>query len=134
MAAPPDLALDLLPELFAVARLDPELGLPAWVQSSPFVSVTRTPSELSVVCHESVLPPSVPAQRGLRCLGVRGPLGFSEIGVLESLARPLAEAAISIFALSTYETDYLLVSEKALATTVRALSEAGFTVHGWAAT
>ena len=127
------LALDLLPELLAVARLDPEPGLPAWVHSSPFVSVTRSAKELSVVCYESVLPPSVPARRGLRCLGVRGPLGFSEVGVLESLARPLAEAGISIFAISTYETDHLLVSSESLEAAVRALSGAGFAVHGWGA-
>jgi hypothetical protein len=129
-AASRALALDLLPGLFAVARLDPGLGLPPWIHSSPFVSVTRSAAELSVVCSESALPPSVPARRGLRCLGVRGPLDFSEVGVLESLARPLAQAGISIFAISSYETDHLLVSHESLEAAVRALSGAGFTVHG----
>ncbi len=105
--------------------------MPAWAQSSAFVSVTRTPGELSVVCHEGVLPSSVEAERGFRCLGVRGPLGFSGTGILESLARPLAEADISIFALSTYDTDYLLVAAESLERAVRALAEAGHIVHGW---
>ena len=77
-----------------------------------------------------MLPPSQEAQRGFNCLCVRGPLGFSETGILESLARPLAEAGISIFALSTHDTDYVLVSAENLDRAVRALSEAGHTVHG----
>ena len=124
------LELDLLPELFAVARLDREANVPAWARSSTFFSVTRTPDELSVLCHESVLPSSVKAERGLRCLGVRGPLAFSETGILESLARPLAEAGISIFALSTYDTDYLLLAAAHLERAIQALAEAGHTVRG----
>ena len=128
-----ELELDLLADRFAIARLAPEADLPTWVHSSPFVSVTRTPAELSVVCHESVLPDSLEARRGFRCLGVRGPLSFSEIGILASLTHALAEAGISIFALSTHDTDYLLVAAESLDDAVRALTAAGHVVHGWGA-
>ena len=126
------LELDLLPEPFAVAHLRPDAACPGWAQSSRLLSITRTPTELSVLCHESAVPRSVEAQRGLRCLAVRGPLSFSETGILESLATPLAEAGVSIFALSTWETDYLLVPEAGLQRAMRALSEAGHSLHGWA--
>ena len=128
-AASHKLELDLLRERFAVARCDPNAGIPAWAQSSPFISITRTPEELSVVCHEAVVPGSLAAKRGLRCLGVRGPLSFSQVGILESLARPLADASISILAISTYDTDYLLVAGANLDRAIQALIEAGHSVY-----
>jgi hypothetical protein len=85
------------------------------------------------VCLESVVPRSARAQRGFRCLRVRGPLSFTTSGILDSLAHPLAKAHVSIFALSTFDTDYLLVSEQALAQAVEVLSASGHTIHGWAA-
>ena len=123
-----NLALDLLNDRFAISRLHPESAIPGWVYSSPFFSVTRSDSELSVVCCESVLPPGLPAERGFRCLRVRGPLDFSETGILESLARPLAEAEVSIFALSTYDTDYILVPHESLETAIDSLTNAGHVV------
>lgn len=124
------LTLDLLPGRFAAARLDPEAAVPEWAETSPLMSVTRTASELSVICAESAVPPTSRAQRGLRCLAVRGPLDFVAVGVLESLARPLAEADISVLALSTYDTDYLFVADEHLDAAVRALTGAGFSIHG----
>ena len=106
--------LELLPETFAVARLERDSETPAWVQGGPLVSVTRTRAELSIVCAEASVPSDVKVQRGFRCLRVLGPLNFAEIGVLESLANPLASAGISIFALSTYDTDYLLIKAEHL--------------------
>lgn len=128
-----ELHLDLLPERFAVARLDPQSSIPGWALSSAFYSVTRTPDELSVVCQQSALPSSVEAQRDLCCLAVRGPLSFTQIGILHSLAGPLAKAGISIFAVSTFDTDYLLVFARQLAEAIEALSGAGHTVHREAA-
>ena len=126
MATPRELAL--LPERLAVARLDPQAPVPAWAQGGPLVSVTRTASELSIVCAEASVPADVRAQRGYLGLRVSGPLDFAEVGVLESLARPLAEAGISILALSTFDTDYLLVAEPALEAATAALSAAGHRV------
>ena len=75
-----------------------------------------------------MLPSGLPAERGFRCLRVRGPLDFSETGILESLARPLAEADVSIFALSTYDTDYILVPHESLETAIDSLMKAGHVV------
>lgn len=91
--------------------------------------MTRTTDELSILCHESAVPASAAAQRGFRCFKVRGPLAFSEIGVLDSLAHPLARAGISIMALSTYDTDYLFVSEPDLEAAIEVLAGAGHTIH-----
>ncbi len=124
------LELDILPQLFAVARFDADTDIPAWAESSPFVSITRTPGELSVLCHEAVLPASIDAHRGLRCLAVRGPLDFSDIGILASLTQTLAAIDVSVFVVSTYDTDYLLVASARLDAAARALTDSGHVVHG----
>ena len=123
------LELDLLPGRYAIARFDAGAAVPAWAHTSAFSSVTRTPAELSVVCDESALPLDLDAERGFHCLGLRGPLEFSEIGILAALTGILAKAEISVFAISTYDTDYLLVAEASLDAAVRTLTESGHTVH-----
>jgi hypothetical protein len=122
------LTLDLLPGSYAVCRLDAGEPLPAWAGAGPFVSVTRTEAELSVVCPQGSVPAGVRAEPGWRGLKVRGPLGFGTTGVLASLAGPLASSGVSIFVVSTYDTDYLLVQERDLERGVDALSRAGHTV------
>jgi hypothetical protein len=125
------LALALLAERFAICRLSAETAIPAWALSGPLTSITRTPDELSVVCAESSVPAGVViVSAGWRCLRVTGPLDFALTGVLAALAGPLAEEGISIFALSTYDTDYLLVREQETARAVGALIRAGHTVDG----
>lgn len=121
----PHLTLTLLPETLAVCRLAPDAPLPDWAVAGPFFAVTRTRDELSVVCQQEQIPDGVTCQPGWRCLQVAGPLNFSLTGVLASLALPLAQAGVSIFALSTYDTDYLLVSETALDAALAALRNAG---------
>jgi hypothetical protein len=128
------LELDLEPGSFAVARLDAGEPLPDWVSDcltgGDFVSVTRSTRELSIVCPDSCVPESVRAERGLRALCVRGPLPFTETGVLASLASLLAAAGVSLFALSTFDTDYLFVAAPALSDAVTALTEGGHGVYG----
>ena len=121
--------LEVLPERFAIAKLQADSEVPAWVQGGPLVSVTRTPAELSIVCAEASVPLDVNAERALRCLRIVGPLAFSEIGVLSSLTQPLARAGVSIFALSTYDTDYLLLAHAELEASLVALNEAGHVVR-----
>ena len=105
----PELTLVLLPGTFAVCRLGPQEPIPSVLSSCAFWSLTRTPDELSVVAPEGAVPATWQAEKGWRCLKVQGPLDFGLTGILSSLSAPLASAEISIFALSTYDTDYLLV-------------------------
>ena len=92
------------------------------------VSLTRTADELSVVCPQSAVPAGVQAERDWRCLRVAGALPFSAVGILSSLVTPLAAAGISVFALSTFDTDYLLVKEKDLEKAAAALTQHGHTL------
>ena len=122
----------LLPDLFAVCRLDPGAPLPVWAMSasSALVSITRTANELSIVCAQANVPDNVQREDNWRCLMVEGPLDFSLTGVLSALLTPLADAGVSIFALSTFDTDYLLVRAAQLDLAVEALSAAGHRVAG----
>ena len=122
---PLQLALSLLPATFAVCRLPAGAALPAWATAGAFYAVTRTADELSIVCVQEQVPVGVTCQPGWRCLQVAGQLDFALTGVLASLAQPLAAAGVSIFALSTYDTDYLLVPEVQLDAAQAALRSAG---------
>jgi hypothetical protein len=113
---------------FAVCRLTADAPLPAWVTAGEFLSITRTAGELSIVCQEEAVPQGVQCERGWRCLRVAGPLEFSLVGVLASLAVPLAEAGISIFVVSTFDTDYLLVKEEKRQQATEMLRQAGHAV------
>jgi len=120
--------LELLDGSYAVVRLEAGAAPPAWAAGGPFVSITRTEAELSVVCPEQAVPPDAQAERGWRCLRVAGPLGFGMTGILASLAGPLAASGVSIFVVSTYDTDYLLLQDRDLDRGTDALSRAGHTV------
>lgn len=126
---PPNLTLDLLPQTLAVARLNAADALPDWAQGGALLSIVRTPEELSIVVETRFVPDSVRAERGFRSLRVRGLLDFSLTGILNSLTGPLARAGVSLFAISTFDTDYLLVREQDLSTALCALKEEGHAVH-----
>jgi uncharacterized protein len=121
--------LTLLAERFAISRLAADAPVPDWATQGPFFSVTRTGDELSIVSELSHVPVGVQSQPGWRVLKVHGPFVLSEIGVLSALAAPLAEAKISLFAVSTIDTDYLLVAAETLSAAVTALGRAGHTIH-----
>lgn len=123
----PAVPLTLLPETVAVCRLEPGAPLPTWARGS-FVTVSRTPDELSITALEHLVPEGVRAERGWRVLKVRGPLDMALVGILAALAVPLAQAGLPIFAISTYDTDYLLVRGAHLEPAIRALEAAGHTV------
>ena len=110
---------------YAVARLAPESPLPTWLPPRGFFSITRTDHELSIVCDEDAIGDPVRVERGWRMLEVEGPIDFETTGVLASLVSPLAEREISVFAISTFDTDYLLVKEAQLARAIAALESAG---------
>jgi hypothetical protein len=124
-----NLALLVLPDTFAICRLSPDAPIPDWVLTGSFFSITRTADELSIVCFQSNVPSEIQCDRDWRCLKVEGPLDLSLIGILASLTAPLARAGIGIFAVSTYDTDYLLVPEKRLEEAVLVLSQEGHHVR-----
>ncbi len=121
------LTLSILPQLYAVCRLEPNGYIPNWaLLGDDFVSLTRTRDELSVVClQENVPMEGTQAERGWHCIKAEGPFDFSVSGVNAALAVPLAEANISVLAIATYETDHILVQEKDLERLVDVLTRAG---------
>jgi hypothetical protein len=122
------LTLTVLAETLAICRLAPG-AVPLWIAAADFVSITQTIDELSIVCREANVPSDVKADRGWRALKVAGPLDLALTGVLASLVNPLAEAQINIFAISTFDTDYLLVKGYNLAGACDVLRGAGFVVN-----
>jgi hypothetical protein len=123
------LELTLLQERFAVCRLAPDAAIPSWATGGSFCSITRTAEELSILVEESRVPDGVTSQPNWRGFQARGPFAFSEVGVLASLTGPLAAKEISLFVISTFDTDYLLVSGKKLAAAIAALEHAGHAIH-----
>ena len=125
MNAPPaGQRFGVLPGEYAVCRLAPDEAVPAWA-AGPFASVTRTEDELSVVCPAARVPPGIRAERDWRVLKIAGPFAFSTVGVLVSLAAPLAQAGISVLTIATFGTDYLLVKSGTLAEAVAVLTRTG---------
>ncbi len=124
------LTLRVLPGTYAVCRLSPGAPPPAWASAGPFVSITRTADEISVVCPDGAAPEGARCERGWRCLRAEGTLDLALVGVLASLLAPLAAAGVSVFALSTFDTDYLLVREADLGRAAEALRAAGHSVRG----
>lgn len=122
--------LALAPARLAVCRLSAGDPAPDWALASAFFSITRTGEELSIVCPEASVPPGVRAEVGFRALGVEGRLDFALTGILSSLLDPLAEAGIPVFAISTFDTDFVLVREKDLDRAVAALRGCGHRVSG----
>jgi hypothetical protein len=123
------LSLCILPGRLAVCRLPPDAPLPKPPHSTSFWSATRTEEELTVVLPEEAASTGWKAEKGWRCFKVLGPLDFSLTGILASLAASLAEAGIPIFAISTYDTDYILVKEENLEKAKQALLASGHSVE-----
>ena len=120
----------MLSETLAIARLAADAPVPEWVAGRDFISVVRTPRELSIVCRDDAVPAThAEVQRGFRALAVVGTLDFTLTGIVASLAAPLAAAGISIFGISTYDTDHILVREDRLADAAAVLAAAGHTVR-----
>lgn len=120
--------LEVLSSTLGICRLEAGQAVPRWATDTAFFSVTATSDEVSVVCPESSIPDGVVCSLGWRALKVKGALDFSEVGVLAALAEPLARAKISIFVVSTYDTDILMVRSSDLSKTVSVLEKAGHRV------
>lgn len=122
------LKLSLLQETCAICRLAPGSPIPSWVQSGDYWSITRTPEELSVVVPEAQVPQGVTASRGWRALRFAGPLPLDQTGILASVTAPLAAAHISVFALATFSTDFVLIPAAQQRAAIDALERAGHAV------
>jgi len=109
---------------YAVCRLEARTAIPTWAVGD-FVSITSTADELSVICPAERVPIGVVADRDWRVLKLVGPYAFSTVGVLASVATPLAQAGISLLVTATYDTDYVLVKAVTLTRAVAALVAAG---------
>lgn len=126
------LLLDVLAVHLHVCRLNHDAPIPSWLPrtSSPLTAIVRTDDELSIVCPAAEVPADVRHEGPWRALRVAGPLDFALVGILTRLTAPLAAAGIPIFALSTFDTDYVLVRARDLATAVTTLRDAGHAVRG----
>jgi hypothetical protein len=106
--------LSILPEKLSICHFAGKSSIPEWAKDISFCSITRTKAELSIVCPQDKITGGVLAERDWRAFKLEGDLGLASVGVIASLANPLADAGISIFNVSTYETNYILVEEKNL--------------------
>src|ERR1700688_3996030 len=119
--------LSLLSETFAICRLAPDAVVQEWATRGQFFSITRTSEELSVIAEAALVPERLRIDVGWRVMKVHGPFDLSEVGVLAALVDPLAGAGVSIFTISTFDTDYLLVQCIQLREAITALRNAGHT-------
>lgn len=121
------LTLKVFEDILGICRLDRSDQVPDWAEGN-FLSITRTSDELSIVCCQECIPEKIKSEQGWRYFKVEGTLDFSLVGILSSLSGTLARQGISIFAISTYDTDYILVKEQELDRAVKALRLAGYHV------
>ena len=121
----PSLNLLLLPDRYAVAQLPADAALPEWWPTHGMRHAGWTDDELSLVCEETCVPDDVRCQRGWRMFKLQGPFDFALTGILKAVLDPLATAGVGIFAISTFDTDYVLVQEPQLDLTVKALRAHG---------
>ena len=116
------LTMKLLKERLGLCRLTKNELIPQWAINSDFYSITKTLEELSIVCSQDNIPSNIKCEKEWRALKIERQLEFSLIGILASIGTILAQKGISIFAISTFDTDYVLVKEKDIANAIRALS------------
>jgi hypothetical protein len=117
--------ISVLKDDFAICRLNAFDGIPDWALQNPLSSVTRTSEELSIVCPTNVIPENLPCEQNWKCLKIHGPLDISEVGIISKLTSALAAEEISVFVLSTYDTDHIFVKTMNIEKTVKVLTDDG---------
>jgi len=117
-----------LPGPLAIVRLDPGSEIPGWAWAGSLSAVVRTSRELSIVCDETVVPNDVRAEKGWVALMLEGQFPLSMVGVLSSILEPLAKTRISVFVLSTFETDCVLVKAEQIERAMQVLGSEGHRV------
>ena len=124
------LKFSVVPGNFAISRLAAGSAIPDWIHCGAFCCVARSSDELSVVSLASSIPPEVKSEKGWACLKLQGPFPFQLTGILASFLDPLAQAGIPVFAVSTFDTDYILVKHEDQERTLTTLIEAGHELVG----
>jgi hypothetical protein len=119
------LPLELLPGTLAICRLSADAAVPEWVRGATFATVSRTPEELSITIDQAAVPAGIRSEPNYRALRVSGVLPPDLIGILVAIGTPLAQAGLPIFAISTFETDYVLLRAADLGAGLEALRRAG---------
>lgn len=117
------LTLSILPEKLGICHFGKKAPIPNWIKKISFCSITRTKDELSIVCPQDKIPGGVLFEKDWRAFKIEGVVnGIYSVGIIALLSKPLAEKGISIFSISTYQTNYILVEEKNLKKAIKALS------------
>ena len=126
IAASVNLVLSVLSETFTIHKFLPDVSIPEEILKSNYYTVSKTENELSVVCSELIEVQSLQSSKGWKCIKVKGPLDFNLTGILAGISDILAQANISIFAISTFDTDYILVRTHDLSSATTKLRQAGY--------
>lgn len=119
-----------LSDTYAIVRMPPQSTVPTWATQGEFTSITHSGEELSIVCPADNLPPDIACQQRWIGLKLEGPFPFSQTGVLLSFIQPLSDKGIPVFAISTYDTDYVLVQEEFAAVALQLLNQADHELVG----
>ena len=122
------LKLSLLEEKYGICTLPKDAPIPHWVSKESLVSITRTGKELTIVCKQDIIPSKLQSDLNWRCFKIDGSFDLSQIGVISSISSPLADAGISIYVISTYDTDYFLVKDDNLEKSISVLSNFGHSI------
>jgi hypothetical protein len=121
-----NLVLSVLSGNFTIHKLSPDVSIPKEILKSNYYSISKTENELSVVCSELIKVQSLQSSKGWKCIKVKGPLDFNLTGILAGISDILAQANISIFAISSFDTDYILVRSQDLSSARNELRQAGY--------
>ena len=124
-----DITLRLIENTFGIARLDAAAAVPGWAVEGKWFSVTRTADELSIVAESALIPGGVNYEGGWRALKIDGILDFAEIGIIAGISSALALDGVSVFVISTYNTDYILIKASSLEKGMRLLRESGYNIE-----
>jgi hypothetical protein len=108
---PTNLKFRQLPGQFAVSRLPATAPVPAWAMTGRFTSITLNEDELSIVCPAENVPAEIKSQSHWICFKLAGPFAFTQTGILASFINPLWQHEVPVFAISTFDTDYVLVPQ-----------------------
>jgi uncharacterized protein len=119
------LTLHLLNDTFTINKLPQFAEIPSILSKGEMCFIFRTDDELTIVCPDYMAPNNVQQELGWRCIRVQGQMKLGEVGVLAAISEPLAEAQVPLYAISTFNTDYVLVMEEHLVNAVQALQKAG---------